>query len=97
MFAVFGENGEDGDALTLFFKLPISAEMVHDLYFVRASGGWFKQHNWMVVHFGPDDDAAAETDTLKSWLLQSDAATAPKRLAKAAEMMLKRAPGGENP
>jgi hypothetical protein len=81
MFGVFGAKGEGADALTLLMKLPISAEMVQDLYFVRESKGWFRQHNWVIAHFGPGDDILAEMDTLKAWLLQSYCAIAPKKLA----------------
>jgi hypothetical protein len=82
MFAIFGGKGEPADALTMIVKLPVSAEMVQDLYFVRESKGWFKQHNWIIAHFGPDDDIAAELSTLRAWLLQSWCAIAPKRLAR---------------
>jgi hypothetical protein len=82
MFAVFGETNEPADALTIIVKLPISAEMVQDLPFVRESKGWYKQHNWIIAHFGAKDDIAAEIETLKAWLVQSWCAMAPKRLAR---------------
>jgi len=81
-FAVFGDKDEPADALTLIFKLPISAEMAQTLPFVRESKGWFKQHNWVVAHFGPDDDILAERDTLKAWMKQSYIAMAPKKLGR---------------
>lgn len=81
-FCVFGEKAQPKDALTLIMKLPISAEMVQALYFVRESKGWFKQHNWVIAHFGPDDDILAELPTLKGWLKQSYVAIAPKKLSK---------------
>jgi hypothetical protein len=82
MFAVFGAKAEPLDELTITVKLPISAEMVGDLYFVRESRGWYKQHDWVIAHFGPDDDVIAELTTLKAWLKQSYMAIAPKRLSK---------------
>jgi hypothetical protein len=82
MFAVFGAKGEALDALTLILKLPISAEMAEDLYFVRPARGWYKQHNWVTAHFGPDDDVLAEIETLKGWLRQSYVAVAPKKLGR---------------
>ncbi len=82
MFAVFGAKAEPLDELTITVKLPISAEMVGDLYFVRESRGWYKQHDWVIAHFGPDDDVLAELNTLKAWLRQSYMAIAPKRLSK---------------
>lgn len=82
MFAVFGARGEELDALTIIMKLPISAEMAEDLPFVRPARGWFKQHNWVTAHFGPDDDVLAELPTLKGWLKQSYIAIAPKRLSR---------------
>lgn len=82
MFFVFGDKNEPSDALTMIMKLPISAEMVQELYFVRESKGWFKQHNWVIAHFGPEDDVLAEIDTLKAWMMQSYCAMAPKKLAK---------------
>src|SRR5690606_18417511 len=85
MFAVFGAKGEPLDALTIILKLPISAEMAEELPFVRPARGWFKQHNWVTVHFGPDDDVLAEMPTLKGWLKQSYVAVAPKKLARMLE------------
>lgn len=82
MFFVFGDKNEPSDALTMIMKLPISAEMVQELYFVRESKGWYKQHNWVIAHFGPEDDVLAEIDTLKAWMMQSYCAMAPKKLAK---------------
>ena len=82
MFAVFGDKGEADDALTYIVKLPISAEMVVHLDFVREPRGWYKQHNWVVCKFGPQHDIAAELQTLKAWLLQSYVAMAPKRLGR---------------
>ena len=81
-FLIFGARGEGLDGLTVTLKLPISAEMVSDLYFVRESRGWYKQHNWVIAYFGPDDDVLAELDTLKAWIRQSYTAIAPKRLSK---------------
>ncbi|MGQ0533286.1 MAG: MmcQ/YjbR family DNA-binding protein [Caulobacteraceae bacterium] len=82
MFAVFGAKGEPLDGLTMIVKLPISAEMAQDLYFVRESRGWYKQHNWVTAHFGPGDDILAEMETLKGWLKQSYIAIAPKKLGR---------------
>lgn len=81
-FCMFGAKREPLDALTMVVKLPISAEMVQDLYFVRESKGWFRQHDWVIAHFGPDDDILAELDTLKAWMRQSWIAVAPKKLAR---------------
>ena len=82
IFVIFGARAEPLDELTITVKLPISAEMVGDLYYVRESRGWYKQHDWVIAHFGPDDDVLAEFDTLKAWLLQSYVAIAPKRLSR---------------
>lgn len=82
MFAVFGATGQPLDALTLIFKLPISAEMAEELPFVRPARGWYKQHNWVTAHFGAGDDVLAELDTLKGWLKQSYVAVAPKKLGR---------------
>jgi hypothetical protein len=82
MFAVFGDKGEPLDALTLIMKLPISAEMAEELYFVRPARGWYKEHNWVIAHFGPVDDVLAEIHTLKGWLKQSYVAVAPKMLGR---------------
>lgn len=82
MFAIFGAKAEPRDELTITVKLPISAEMVGDLHFVRESRGWYKQHDWVIAHFGPDDDVLAELETLKAWLRQSYVAIAPKKLGK---------------
>ncbi len=81
-FAVFGDKDEPLDELTLTVKLPISAEMVADLYYVRESKGWYKQHNWVIAHFNPEDDILVELDTLKAWMKQSYVAMAPRRLGR---------------
>jgi hypothetical protein len=81
-FCVFGTKTEAADALTMVVKLPISAEMVQHLYYVREAKGWHKRHDWVTAHFGPDDDILAEVDTLKAWVRQSYVAMAPKRLGK---------------
>ena len=82
MFFVFGDRREPEGALTMIMKLPVSAEMVQDLYFVRESKGWFKQHDWVIARFGPDDDIIAEMPTLKAWMTQSYCAVAPKKFAR---------------
>ena len=82
MFCVFGAKGEPLDALTILMKLPISAEMAEELPFVRPARGWFKQHNWVTAHFGPEDDVMAEMATLRGWLKQSYVAVAPKTLGR---------------
>ena len=81
-FAVFGDRAETADDFTLTVKLPISADMASHLPFVRESRGWYKQHNWVIAHFGPEDDVFAELDTLKAWMRQSYVAVAPKRLGR---------------
>jgi hypothetical protein len=64
MFCVFGSRGEQPGHFTMIVKLPVSAEMVQDLWYVQEAKGWFKQHNWVTAHFAPDDDVLAELDTL---------------------------------
>lgn len=81
-FVVFGDKGEPDNALTIIVKLPISAEMVQHLYFVREGSSWFRRHNWVIAHFGPDDDILSELDTLKAWMKQSFIAMAPKKLGR---------------
>lgn len=82
MFFVFGDRKEPPGHLTMIMKLPVSAEMVQDLYFVRESKGWFRQHDWVIARFGPDDDIAAEMPTLKAWMTQSYCAIPPKKFAR---------------
>jgi hypothetical protein len=82
MFCVFGAKSEPLDALTILMKLPISAEIAEELPFVRPARGWFKQHNWVTAHFGPEDDVMAEMATLRGWLKQSYVAVAPKTLGR---------------
>ncbi len=84
MFFVFGDRKEPPGALTMIMKLPISAEMVQDLYFVRESRGWFRQHDWVIVRFEADDDITSEIPTLKAWMIQSYCAIAPKKFARLA-------------
>jgi len=82
MFFVFGDRAEQSNELTMIVKLPTSAEMVQDLHFVRESKGWFKQHDWVIVHFDAEDDVLAELPTLKGWMAQNYCAVALKKLAK---------------
>jgi hypothetical protein len=86
MFCVFGAERHKADIrpdkLSIIMKLPVSAEMVQDLYFVKESTGWYKQHDWVIAQFDAEDDILAELDTLKAWLIQSYCAMAPKTLAK---------------
>ncbi len=82
MFFVFGDRNEQPNELTIIVKLPISAGMVQDLYFVRESKGWFKQHDWVIAHFDAEDDVLTELPTLKGWMTQSYCAMASKKLAK---------------
>ncbi len=81
MFAVFGARDEAPGALTITTKLPVSAEMVQNLYYVQETSGWYRRHNWVIARFGPEDDILSELDTLKGWLAQSYCAIAPKKLA----------------
>lgn len=90
MFFVFGDRKELPGHLTMIMKLPVSAEMVQDLYFVQESKGWFRQHNWVIARFGPDDDIMAEMETLKGWLVQSYCAVTPKKLAQQVAAGLRR-------
>ena len=82
MFAIFGDKAQPLDELTFIVKLPVSFEMVQDLWFVRESRGWYRQHDWVITHFGPGDDVLGELDTLKAWLRQSYVAQAPKILGR---------------
>jgi hypothetical protein len=82
MFAIFGDKAQPLDQLTITVKLPISFEMVQDLYFVRESRGWYRQHNWVIAYFGPGDPILDELPTLKGWLRQSYVAMAPKTLGR---------------
>lgn len=84
MFCVFGEKAERLDTLTMIMKLPISAEMAEELPFVRPARGWYKQHQWLTAHFGPEDDVLTEMGTLRGWLKQSYVAVAPKKLGRLA-------------
>lgn len=84
MFVILGDKAQPVDELTVIAKLPTSFEMVQDLYFVRESRGWYRQHDWVIAHFGPDDDILAELPTLKAWMTQSYVAVAPKRLGRLA-------------
>ena len=84
MFVVFGDRREPEGALTMIMKLPVSAEMVQDLYFVRESKGWFRQHDWVIARFEAEDDILAEMPTLKAWMIQSYCAVAPKKFGRLA-------------
>jgi hypothetical protein len=81
-FFVFGDRHEPEAALTVITKLPVSAEIVQDLSFVRESQGWFGQHDWVIARFEPDDDILAEMPTLRAWRTQSQCAVAPKKFAR---------------
>jgi hypothetical protein len=83
-FFVFFDRHEPEAALTVIMKLPVSAEIVQDLSFVRESQGWFRQHDWVIARFEPDDDILAKMPTLKAWMTQSWCAVAPKKFARPA-------------
>ncbi|MDQ0464624.1 hypothetical protein QO010_002408 [Caulobacter ginsengisoli] len=83
-FAVVGDRGQ-ADELKLVVKLPVSYEMIQHLPFVRESVGWHRQHQWAIIHFGPDDDPFGEMETLKGWMRQSYVAMAPKKLGRLVE------------
>ncbi|MDP3852923.1 MmcQ/YjbR family DNA-binding protein [Phenylobacterium sp.] len=85
MFVIFSDKAQAKDELTVIVKLPISFEMVQDLWFVRESRGWYKQHDWVIAHFGPGDDVLSEIPTLQGWMKQSYVAMAPKRLGRLVE------------
>jgi len=82
MFFVFSDGKGAPAELKLTMKLPVSVDMVQDLYFVQESTGWYRQHDWVTARFSADDDIAAEIPTLKGWMTQSYCAMAPKRLAR---------------
>lgn len=85
-FCVFGAErhtpDKGADELSIIMKLPVSAGMIEDLYYVQPTTGWYKRHDWVIAKFGPDDDILSEMDTLKGWLRQSYCAMAPKKLAR---------------
>ena len=85
MFFVFGDRNELPGHLTMIMKLPISAEMVRDLPFVQESKGWFLQHNWVIMRFGPDNPIQPEIEPLKGWMVQSFCAITPKKIAREVE------------
>ena len=84
-FCVFGAKDEPRDALTITVKLPQSAPLARELPFVRLGSDWYQRHDWVIAHFGPADDVAAEYPTLRFWIRQSYRAVAPKRLARLVE------------
>lgn len=84
-FFIFGDRNEPAGHLTMIMKLPISAEMVRDLPFVQESKGWFLQHNWVIMRFGPDNPIQPEMEALKGWMVQSYCAITPKKIAREVE------------
>ena len=94
-FFIFGDRNEQPGCLTMIMKLPTSAEMVADLPFVQESKGWFKQHNWVIMRFGPDDDIFAEMDALKGWMVQSYCAITPKKIARDVMARYRTGTGGD--
>ncbi len=81
-FGFFGEKGEADDTFSMTVKLPTAYEMVLHLPFVHEGSDWYRRNKWIVVRFGPDADVLGELDTLKSWLVQSYVAMAPKKLGQ---------------
>lgn len=85
-FCVFGAQrhvmDKDENELSMIVKLPVAAEMVQELYFVTPSEGWYRQHDWVIAHFGPEDSPLEEMETLRAWVVQSWRAVAPKKLAR---------------
>lgn len=81
-FGFLGEKGETDDTFAMTVKLPTAYEMVVDLPFVVEGSPWYRRNRWITARFGAGDDVAAEMETLKSWLVQSYAAVAPKKLGR---------------
>ncbi len=88
-FFIFGDRKEPPGCLTLIMKLPVSAEMVRELPFVMESKGWFLQHDWVIMRFGPDNPIQPEIEALKGWMVQSFCAVAPKKIARDVEARLR--------
>lgn len=89
-FGFFGEKGETEDTFSMTVKLPTAYDMVLHLPFVVEGSPWYRRNKWLTARFGPDDDVRTEFATLKSWLVQSYAAMAPKKLGQSVLEMYRR-------
>ena len=66
----------------MIMKLPGPAALVQDLSCERESKGAFRQHDWLIARFVPEEDILAEMPTLKACMAQSSCAVAPKKFAR---------------
>jgi len=80
IFVFFGGAASPAGQLSVTVKLPISCEMALTLPGVRPAGHGLGRAGWVQLMRSDGDDF--EIPTLKSWIIQSYKAVAPKRLGK---------------
>ncbi len=70
----------DGEPLRVSCKLPQSCTVALMLHGVTPTGYGLGRSGWVSIAYEPDD--RPEIDMLKSWLMESYRAQAPKKLVK---------------
>ncbi len=77
VFVFFGKDAARG-VLSFSVKLPLSGQDALDLPFTEPTGYGLGKAGWVNANFGPGDRPPVEI--LKSWILESYRAVAPKKL-----------------
>lgn len=78
VFVFLGVDPVPGGNMGLSVKLPVSREEALDLPFAKPTGYGLGKSGWVSATFGPEDRPPVEI--LKSWILESYRAIAPKKL-----------------
>jgi len=78
VFVFLGVDPVPGGNMGLSVKLSVSREEALDLPFAKPTGYGLGKSGWVSATFGPEDRPPVEI--LKSWILESYRAIAPKKL-----------------
>jgi len=80
VFVFLGTDPAGDSPMSLSVKLPESAEEALTLPFTKRTGYGLGKSGWVTASFSPKD--RLPVDVIRSWILESYRAVAPKALAK---------------
>ncbi len=83
VFVFLGLDPVPGGPIGLSLKLPASGQEALDLPFTRPTGYGLGKSGWVTATFEPGEEVPL--DILKTWILESYQAIAPKKLSAALE------------
>jgi predicted DNA-binding protein (MmcQ/YjbR family) len=84
VFVFFGGAAGQPGELSMTVKLPVSYEMALTLPYVSPAGHGLWKGGWANIRQTSGEDI--DLDTLKSWIVQSYRAVAPKKLGRLLEL-----------